>query len=181
MDIGSIFLILALLTLVALFISRPFFESRRPAGKSQASQQISVLMAEQDRILNALSELDFDDAVGKIPEEDYPSQRTALLQSGVEVLRQLDQLQAASPATLPIESAEERLESAVVARRAATAAGRQGGNGNHTPDDNLEVLIAARRRARQEKSAGFCPQCGSPVQLSDRFCPRCGATLQSDR
>jgi len=28
-----------------------------------------------------------------------------------------------------------------------------------------------------EKSGGFCPRCGKPVQKSDLFCPRCGATL----
>jgi predicted amidophosphoribosyltransferase len=39
--------------------------------------------------------------------------------------------------------------------------------------------LAARRRARQDKSAGFCPQCGSPVQKSDLFCPRCGKALSS--
>jgi ribosomal protein S27AE len=38
-------------------------------------------------------------------------------------------------------------------------------------------LIASRRRERLEKAAGFCPQCGKPVQISDKFCPRCGASL----
>jgi predicted amidophosphoribosyltransferase len=36
-------------------------------------------------------------------------------------------------------------------------------------------LLADRRRVRQEKAVGFCPQCGGPVQKSDRFCPKCGA------
>jgi NADH pyrophosphatase NudC (nudix superfamily) len=46
-----------------------------------------------------------------------------------------------------------------------------------TTGDDLEALIAARRRARQEKASGFCPNCGKPVQESDRFCPKCGARL----
>lgn len=177
MDPGSIFLILALIGLVALFVSRPFFEIRRPARKEQADQQISALMAERDRVLNALSELDFDYTVGKVPEEDYPVQRSILLQSGANVLRQLDQLQNPSPAAMPVDNVEESIEAAIAARRTAAIPVRANGNGTHEADDALEVQIAARRRARQGKSAGFCPQCGSPVQKSDRFCPRCGSTL----
>ena len=95
MDIGSIFLILALLILVALFISRPFFES--PPVKTegltiQEEHDYSSLMAERDRILNALQELDFDHVLGKIPDEDYPPQRALLLQKGTEVLKQLDKI-----------------------------------------------------------------------------------------
>ena len=43
-------------------------------------------------MLTALSELDFDYTLGKIPEEDYPVQRTVLLQKGAGLLRQLDDL-----------------------------------------------------------------------------------------
>ncbi|MFQ5617019.1 MAG: zinc-ribbon domain-containing protein, partial [Anaerolineales bacterium] len=45
------------------------------------------------------------------------------------------------------------------------------------PDDEIEALIATRRRSRKEKSAGFCPQCGRAAQKSDKFCSKCGATL----
>ncbi|MBK5108490.1 MAG: zinc ribbon domain-containing protein, partial [Anaerolineales bacterium] len=44
-------------------------------------------------------------------------------------------------------------------------------------DDEVELQLAARRRSREGKSAGFCPQCGRPIQESDRFCPKCGNTL----
>ncbi|HEY9088584.1 MAG TPA: zinc ribbon domain-containing protein, partial [Anaerolineaceae bacterium] len=43
--------------------------------------------------------------------------------------------------------------------------------------DELESLISARRRSRQEKSAGFCPKCGRPLQQSDKFCSSCGASI----
>ncbi len=191
MDLGSIFLILALLTLVALYITHPFFQKtgRRSAPASSAEQHYSALMAEHDRILNALAELDFDHVVGKIPEEDYPSQRLGLLKSGAEVLRQLDAYRAAGAGdrTAQPETAEARIEAAIAARRAAlspalTAAGAAGdpaaqAAGAISADDDIEVSIANRRRARKEKSAGFCPQCGGPVQKSDRFCPKCGAKL----
>ncbi len=182
MDIGSLFLILALLILVGLFISKPLFERRAIAVSSLSNQEdhdLSALLAERDRILNALQEMDFDYNLGKIPAEDYPAQRAALVQRGAEVLRRLDEYSAE-------ESQSEvgaLLEAAIAARRALTE--RQpavAGEPAAPPaapqaDDDLEALIATRRRARQEKSAGFCPQCGNPLQKSDRFCPKCGASL----
>lgn len=183
MDIGSIFLILGLLVVVGLFISRPFFE-RQARPVTEAEHQRSTLLAERDRILNALQELDFDHALGKLPEEDYPSQRALLLQQGADVLRKLDAFQPAAQHGAFSEEAEARLEAAIAARRGEVAL-PVGPNGSGarpmaaSPDDDLEVLIAGRRRARREKAAGFCPQCGNPVQVSDRFCPKCGTTLIS--
>lgn len=84
MDIGSILLILGLLLLVTLFIARPLME-KRSVVVSQEEHELSALLAERDRLLNALQELDFDYAMGKIPEEEYPAQRSVLLQRGAEV------------------------------------------------------------------------------------------------
>ena len=182
MDIGSLFVILALLVLVGLFISRPFFEKKPVTDgltERQEDHELSYLLAERDRVLNALQELDFDNELHKIPEEDYAYQRTLLLQHGVEVLRNIDALQPQAAAG----SAEERLEFTIAARREATAPASVAPNGRKqavavaSPDDALEALLADRRRVRQEKAAGFCPQCGGPVQKSDRFCPKCGANI----
>jgi hypothetical protein len=177
MDLGSIFLILGLFVLVGLFISRPFLE-RKATAVSPEEHRVSSLLAERDRILNALQELDFDFTLGKIPEADYPGQRALLLQRGADILRQLDGLRAESTS----EDAEARLEAVIAARRADAARLRAAPNGStgrvvHAPDDDLEAVIASRRRERNEKAGGFCPQCGRPVQKSDRFCPKCGATL----
>lgn len=180
MDLGSIFLILALLILAGLFISRPLFE-RNPAVEAvdnQEDHELSALLAERDRVLNALQELDFDHALGKIPAEDYPAQRAFLLQHGSEVLRRLDAMDGGSPD----EQMELRIESALAARRASAAQDWDVSQTRQsvsvpTEDDEVEAMLANRRRERHEKSAGFCPRCGKPVQKSDRFCPKCGATL----
>lgn len=189
MDIASIFLILALLILVGLFIARPIFERKAVIVNSQTDlddHEFSTLLAERDRILNALQELDFDQTLGKIPEEDYPAQRALLLQQGANVLRQLDTYNQRSPAG----DAEARLEAAIAGRRADTARQSsplglegdetipdQGQTSLASSDDEVEARLAARRRERQGKSAGFCPQCGSPIQKSDQFCPKCGRKL----
>jgi hypothetical protein len=183
MELGSIFLLLALLILVGSYIGKPFLE-RRPADAPahpevspmdrQADQERSSLLAERDRLLNAIQELDFDYVMGKIPEEDYPGQRALLLGMGVEVLKKLD----ASQAQVASEDVEARLEAAIQQRRAALApqmaAPVLAGVGIAEADDALETQIANRRRARAGKAAGFCPRCGGPLQKVDRFCPKCG-------
>jgi zinc-ribbon domain len=189
MDLGSIFLILGLLVLVALFIGRPFLEPSS-VEMTQEEHEHSSLLAERDRVLNALMELDFDHTLGKIPEEDFPVQRAALMEYGVQVLKNLDAFQ-----TGPVRTdVENRLEAAIASRRADAARGLQpagnpaagaqpvlnGGPGRSLalqPDDDLEAVIASRRRERPEIAGGFCPGCGRPVQKTDRFCPKCGTKV----
>ena len=181
MDIGSIFLILALVVLVAWYVSRPLLERRPLLGVtralSQADHDLSTLLAERDRVLQMLQELDFDYTLGKIPEEDYPNQRNLLLQRGAEVLGQLDTLQPSHK----VDERADRLEKAIAARRAqlsqSAPAPRINGNGAPAPDDELEQQIASRRREHPEKTGGFCPKCGKPIQKSDQFCPKCGAKV----
>lgn len=175
MDLGSIFLILAVLILVALFISRPLMEGSRqklvvaePAVESQ-EHYLSSLMAERDRVLNALRELDFDAQLGKIPEDEYPLQRASLMQRGAEILRELDILQAA-----PIDaSANSQIDPAAAVHPTDAPVS------NALSDDRLEAMINARRSQRKESASGFCPRCGKPIQKSDRFCPKCGAVIAS--
>jgi NADH pyrophosphatase NudC (nudix superfamily) len=85
-------------------------------------------------------------------------------------------------------SHEELLESSVAARRVDAArpglAPRPAYNGGKVvsaavaaPDDDLEVLLANRRRSRQNGTAGFCSKCGSALQKTDKFCPKCGTKV----
>ena len=168
MDIGSIFLVLALLVVVAVFVSRPLFENRVTASSpalDQVEHKRSTLLAERDRTINALYELDFDNALGKIPSDEYPQQRAKLLEQGAGILRQIDALQdageasASPPALGPLPARGEIKPKPV------------------DPNDELEILLANRRRSKQGKSAGFCPKCGVALQKSDQFCPKCGAGL----
>lgn len=170
MDIGAIFLLLALLILVGLFVSTPF-AGRRARFVTEEEHEVSSLMAEYDRILAALQELEFDNTLSKIPTEDYPVQRTELLQKGSLLLSQLDTHQAEA-ATL---DAKNRLEEALADRPANSVKSL---TTSVASDDDLESMIAARRSIRKDKSGGFCPKCGKAVLLSDRFCPSCGTPIK---
>ncbi|HEX7432105.1 MAG TPA: zinc ribbon domain-containing protein [Anaerolineaceae bacterium] len=247
MELGSIFLLLAVILLVGIYVSRPLFQRSDPANKvenspDQAGDEAvysarsgaepdhirSSLLAEYDRLLNTIQELEFDHTLGKIPPEDYPAQRAALLQAGADVLKKLDVIRAA-PAVKDLDvvipqkgSAAARFASAAQMKLAQDGTGvdRAKANpataGDHpepdgaglepavfgagsadvlsslgasgltstmdnagaaTSETDLDLLIATRRQVRSEKTSGFCPRCGKPVQKSDRFCPKCGKTL----
>lgn len=202
--VGSLLLVLALAVVIALFIGRPFLQ-RTTSGAASAGEEDerehrrSSLLAERDRVLTALQDLDFDYALGKVPAEDYPQQRAVLLKHGTDVLRRLDEIaaqmdasgeEAKRPSEAALRTAEERIEAAVAARRADASRRHVVGTGDGAPEpelvqvrangkskDELEEMIASRKRERKESAAGFCPRCGKPVSKSDKFCSRCGATL----
>jgi hypothetical protein len=168
MQIAAIFFTLAVFILVAMYLYAPFME-RRARRVTEEEHELSALLAERDRIINALQELDFDFKLGKIPEEDFPSQRAGLLQKGSDILRKIDSF---SPQAGSAQDEESRLEKAIAARRADGSAAKP-----EMTDDDLESLISSRRRNRKEKTGGFCPKCGKPILSADRFCPSCGKSL----
>lgn len=200
MDIAAIFFTLAILVLVAMYLYAPLAQ-RYARSVTEEEHELSALLAERDRVINSLQELDFDFKLGKIPNEDYPTQRTSLLQKGADVLRQIDLItsdgrpnsepgsegaqnttdssrqkgkrhEVAFSPVFVSETAEDRIEQAIAARRADASIGKR-----DLTDDKIESMISARRLKRKGKSAGFCPKCGKPVMVSDRFCPACGKAL----
>jgi hypothetical protein len=172
MDVAALFFSLALLILVGMYLYAPLARrNARPISKEE--HELSALMAERDRVINALQELDFDFKLGKIPSEDYPSQREALLQKGADILRTLDEL---VPSSTQVDT-ETRIERAIAARRAQ----RISADGKRVTqpvlvEDQLEAVISARRKSRRRK-VGSCPNCGKPIMQADRFCPSCGKAL----
>ena len=150
--------------------------------------------------LISLQELDFDFKLGKIPSEDFPTQRANLLQKGADILRKIDERtsqQGSTPqsagvdkknpsrrkekprvsssrpeASAAVQNLDERIERAIAAPRVDTSI-----TSSELTNDALESMISARRRVHKEKSAGFCPKCGKPVLISDRFCASCGKPL----
>jgi hypothetical protein len=161
MDIGSVFLGLALGLLIVLIVAQPFLEGQ--GVREQKLSKTDSLIVKREQTLTALRDLDFDHATGKITDEDYAPQRAHLVAQGAAVLKQIDDLTPREPRPLPARLTVLPTE------------------------DDLEAEIAARRKAQRARSvpvaqprpadAMACPQCGVSVQSSDRFCPKCGTTL----
>jgi hypothetical protein len=157
MELSALFPLLAVILLVMYFVSRPLFSRTRSVRRDDPTQ--SHLLAERDRVLSAIQELDFDHTLGKIPAGDYPSQREMLVQKGAEILRKLDDLEGSSRKTHQVPA---RIHSASF-------------------DDDIEDLVARRRAGKAGKTGGFCPKCGKPILQSDRYCPKCGWDVKAKR
>ena len=184
MDLGVILLLIALLLGVGLYLAAPLMSSHS-RGMVQETQEVSSLMAERDRIITALQELDFDFKLGKIPEEDYPVQRAELMQTGVNILKKLDHItpNPSSVNAFPKEAqkgikAESRLEQDVAAHQTDALGKVTSTRSEPITDDEIESMLAARRKVRKTKSAGFCPRCGKSVLNTDLFCTNCGKALR---
>jgi hypothetical protein len=158
MDIVAIFLTLAVLILVGAYLYAPFL---RGYGRrvTEEERELSSLLAERERVLSSLQELDFDYSLGKIPDDDYPVQRTNLLQKGATILQKMD--------ALAIDESDLRLASLKKTSASSKVA-----------DSDLENMISQRRTSRRKNFDGFCPKCGKPVMADDRFCPSCGKALK---
>ncbi len=161
MDLGSLFLGLALLLVVAFVVALPVIE--RKGRREMTMGETDRLIARREDVLTALRDLDFDHATGKISDEDYAPQRAVLVAEGTDVLKQLD-----SQGTRH-RPKDDGIEGLVAARRRSKVAGAQ---------DPIEAQIEARRQ-RKSASASACPSCATPVEAADRFCKKCGWTLRS--
>ena len=160
MDIGALFILLALVIVIAMYLAQPYME-RSVALVSADELELSALFAKRDQAINSLKELEFDNSLGKVPEDDYPRQRETLMKEGAETMRQIDEFKARG---VTISANEDQLEKAIAKRRIE----------GDSVDDDLESMISARRSKRNKKSSGFCPSCGHPLLSGDKFCTSCG-------
>jgi hypothetical protein len=103
MQLTAILVSLALLILVAVYLYAPFIQ-KRARRVTEEEHELSALLAERDRVINSLQELDFDYKLGKIPEEDYPAQRASLLQSGADILRKIDTIAPEPASAMPFQT-----------------------------------------------------------------------------
>jgi len=91
MAIGSFLIFLALLVLVALFVARPLLD---PAVQDRAlDREVSHWLAERERVVDALAELDADWNLDKVPQDLYLEQRGLLLAKGAIALEKLEKIQ----------------------------------------------------------------------------------------
>lgn len=148
MEIISLLLISLLAVIVIAFLVFPFYQK----GFSKITSvdlKKSTLLAERDRILDALAELEMDYQMGKVQDGFYKPLRQSLVSRGANILRNLDEFQIQTDVDMKIK------------------------------DDPLEKMIVSRRKDREKKKnkGGHCHNCGELIQKGDRFCSNCGTDL----
>ncbi len=146
MTIGSIFLALALLILLLLFLVRPFFKVR--PQRTLSNGQREQLLLRKEALLDAIRALDFDHDTGKLPDEEYDQQRSALMREAAVTLKALDDL----PADPADEDIYAQIETAVSS-------------------------IRLRRTESAGAPAQFCANCGQRLDNDDNFCAHCGQPI----
>ncbi|CAG0933175.1 hypothetical protein TFLX_02952 [Thermoflexales bacterium] len=178
LEIFAILIGLVILAAVAFYVSRPLLESRR-MPQSQGVDTLS-LETQRESLYTQIKELDLDHATGKVNEEDYTRIRAELVAQAAGVLRQIDgiaPLATIEPAQAATRSSDDDVEALIAARRKTRSS-----SAPKSSEDDLEAAIAARRKtvAPAVKPAALtCPQCGKPSQADDAFCAKCGTPLQA--
>lgn len=173
MTTGSILIGVALIILVGLFIAQPLLMPEERKQRRSRSQR-QMLLVQKEALLEEVRALEFDFDTGKIPPEVYEPQRAELVAAAAAVLQELDNLGASTAVPIPAPAAAD--SPAPDAIEAAVARRRQ------SPVDDIEQAISRRRSqpataVPTNGKANFCPQCGRPVDASDKFCVACGHQL----
>jgi hypothetical protein len=155
MDIGALLVVAAILIFVISFIVKPFREDISEA-RTGASQDISQLLSERERLMTAIIELDFDHELGKVLEDDFNNQRGNLSARTVLVMKELDEIRG----TDNDESTEVLIKS------------------KRYKSDDIEKMIAARKKIKGKTNKTiFCSECGTKIITGDKFCTSCGTAL----
>lgn len=119
MGTASLFLFLALLVLVALFVARPLVQAAS-VSEDNLDEKASSLEAEYERVLDALAELDADWELGKVPKDIYHPQREQLVAQGAAALKALEKAGVVTEkevTRVSIELSDTKLEALIAARK----------------------------------------------------------------
>ncbi|MEX0788068.1 MAG: zinc ribbon domain-containing protein [Anaerolineales bacterium] len=88
MDLSSILIVMAIGILLVAFLAQPFL--RGPGWPSTSFDKLGPWLAEKERLLGLLRDLDQDRIMGKLEPEAYEGQRADLTARAARVLRELD-------------------------------------------------------------------------------------------
>ena len=151
MEIGSVLIVLLLFFLSGVFVLRPFLLKTESKGRAGTTVRDS-LVAEKERLLQAIEEVDLEFELEKISSAEHTRSRDLLMVEAAGVLTELDKL--------PKSKSAKKKKTAPV----------QG-------EDVLEKMVADRRKQLNSDQSVKCPHCDEPVEKGAQFCSHCGGAL----
>jgi hypothetical protein len=137
MSLWGITISLAMLVIVILWTAAPLLGRKRSAAPEArtAEKQRERLLADYERTLRSIRDLDEDYATGKIQPQDHAAEREQWVQRGIQLLMAMDRLDQRSGRPEP-----------------AVASAPRPGGAEHSIDEAIEAAVAARRKSRQKGS-----------------------------
>ncbi|TFG49814.1 MAG: zinc-ribbon domain-containing protein [Anaerolineales bacterium] len=148
MTFSSLIIVLFIFILAGVIIIKPFLDTSNKFGGT-GSGVYDSLLAERERLLSSIEELDLDLELSKISPREHGESRDQLLSEAAEVLRKLDK----NP-----QKGQAKKKTPLAARG----------------EDDLDKLIKARRNELQAEKSKICVNCGKPLQEGAKFCSHCG-------
>lgn len=176
MSVGSILLGLALLLLVALFVSRPLLSSRKVRKRRATTYE--GLLAQKEAVLTQIRALDFDYETGKVPEQDYQEQRAVFFAEATEILKQLDEMEGRSVVAEPTTAAVEDDGTTDIDADIEAAVTLLRQKGSKPSPAVEEVATAGSGGTGKNGKTNYCSQCGRQADPEDKFCAHCGHQLR---
>jgi len=159
MELGAIFVGLAMLVASLPFVARPFQKKR--SKKDRKPNVRPILEARKKADLSALLDLDFDFRTGKVSEEDYLAVRAQLVADAAKYIESEN----------PIE--DDQLEAMIRARKTSQAQVQKCSNCGE------KIEAGSRFCPGCGTAVGIhCPSCGKAFQTGDLFCTSCGTKLE---
>ncbi len=169
-SIGAILVGIALVIVSGIVVGAPLLTRSAMRWTSFRGESEEESPAERrTRVLQALRDLEFDYATGKVSEDDYKALRSQLLLEAASLV-EASETGAGEEVVHPREQELDRLiERAVQAKR-----GLECPHCGHTvrPDARFCSMCG-----RPLASRLTCPQCKARVIPTARFCPACGTSL----
>jgi len=160
-QIIAILIGLVLLAAIAFYVSRPLLTQRRAAADMTT---IATLEIQRDAVYAQIRELDMDHATGKTNDEDYQRIRAELVAQAAGILKKIDTVSSQpfvdmpelnAPMTSPAsaDAAKDDVEAIIAARRKARSAPAAKSVATKPAADDVEAAIAKRRKVQTAPEA----------------------------
>lgn len=161
----------ALAVLALAFVLFPLVGAAAPpsaAARARVARNVERDVASaQGSAIDALREVEFDRATGKLSDADYEALKATYTSQAIAALRAHDSSDAVAAL-----AAEDPVEAAVLRYRDAIGVGACPAHG---PRPELDALYCSECG---RYLAGKCAHCGAPVsEAGARFCTECGESL----
>jgi Zn finger protein HypA/HybF involved in hydrogenase expression len=169
MNLGAIFIGVALLVVAVPYVVNPLVNERKRQPVKAASPNKEG-KGEQKEALAAIRDLDFDFQTGKVNQDDYETLRAQLVLAAAAYLQTKQQEEEKIDALI-----RARLEQVKASVKCEQCGGEIGPQDLFCPACGAPIKNLAIIEKPVLKLA--CPICGKSIKEKDLFCTRCGTRV----